>query len=77
MILELENKERSRGEVQGGVDVQKYHELVHMIEQKEGETQALQEDFKNRGNNQEVINHYEAALEEGNRQNQQLSAYIE
>ena len=51
MMIELENKEKSRGDVQGGgVDVNKYQELVHVIEQKEMEIQALQEDFNNRGN---------------------------
>ena len=31
------------------------------------EIQALQQDFKNRGNNQEIIGQYEAALQERSR----------
>ena len=59
MIIELENKEKSRGEIQGnGVDMNKYQELVQMIQQKQMEIQGLQQDFQKGNNNQEIINHY-------------------
>lgn len=59
MIIELENQNRMLSEkFSSTVDRSKFEELASMVDQKEKEIQALQNDFKSRSSSQGTLNQY-------------------
>lgn len=59
MIIDLENRNRMMSETfQTSVDRSKFEELASMVDQKEKEIQALQNDFKSRSSSQANIAQY-------------------
>lgn len=67
-MIDLENQNRMLSEkFNGTVDRSKFEELASMIDQKEREIQALQNDFKSRSSSQGNLNQYESTLNEQNR----------
>ena len=79
MIMELQQENKALGDhyQQGNVDRSKFQELAGLIQQKEMEIQALQQDYKNKSSsNQGSISQYEAALDQRNRENEELRTIV-
>jgi predicted RNase H-like nuclease (RuvC/YqgF family) len=73
--MELQQNQAA-GNPHGMVDKAKFEELVDLIEQKEREIQALQQDFKSRSSNQGSASQYEANLRAKDRELEELRQMI-
>ena len=78
MIVQLENENKMLNENQHhmGVDQGKIEELARLIEQKEMEIQALQQDFKIKSSSKDVVAQYESSIRQKDMEQGQLKRII-